>query len=326
MQQPPINPTLLPMSIRIVPESERTGAVAQAEPVLRPSAALPYVRRAARLRQLAQGHAMADYLLWAAQLADAQQHIAEQNPLPDSEVMHLVQALRQRVHTPLHSAHWRRSGHWLLVLDKLLEQLRESPRMQNPAIAQTATTLLHASAPQRNAWADALLAHFRGDDVAPDHPLPDAGVGLLVWTALSLYWRQLASSLPAVGEAALGAQRHVCPVCSHVPTGSLILGGARAGLRYVQCSLCESQWHVVRSTCTNCGETAQLDYWSLDSEKTAIKAESCGACQTYLKAFYVQTDPQLEMLADDLASVALDAEMDGQHLMKTSVNPLMLPW
>lgn len=115
--------------------------------------------------------------------------------------------------------------------------------------------------------------------------LPEPGIAQLLWCALSMYWRQLSSQLPASGQAEIGDLNHLCPVCGHVPTGSLIQGGAQAGLRYLQCSLCECQWHVVRATCTNCDSTGALDYWCLESEKAPIKAESCNGCNTYLKAF-----------------------------------------
>ena len=110
-----------------------------------------------------------------------------------------------------------------------------------------------------------------------------------------------------------------------MPTGSLVLGGAQAGVRYLQCSLCECQWHVVRSKCSNCDSTHALDYWCLEDEKAPIKAEGCNECQTYLKAFYQQTDHQLELVADDLASLALDAEMEEKELARSGINPLMLP-
>lgn len=312
------------MSIRIVSESERTGAVAQTEPVLLPQAALPYAARAARLRQLAQDHAMADYLLWASDLVDAQQATVQAAPLPEGEGRSLAQALRTQTHTPLHSGQWQRSAQWLVLLDALLEQLDLHTSMQSTAVQQAMHTLEKASTAQRNAWADALLAKLRGDELAAIS-MPTAGVEQLLWSALSLYWRQLASHLSAAGVAELGGERHLCPVCGHAPTGSLILDGQQTGVRYLQCSLCESQWHVVRSQCTNCEGTADLDYWSLESEKAAIKAESCGDCHSYLKAFYVQADRHLEIVADDLASLALDAEMQAQDLARSGVNPLMLP-
>lgn len=314
------------MSIRIVPQAERSAGVAQAEPLRLPTTTLPYASRAERLRHLAQGHIMADYLLWAADLVEAQQATAQTVALPEGEGRSLAQALRTQTHTPLHSGRWQRSAQWLVLLDTLLMHLRQQPAMQSAAVLQAITALQQADTAQRNVWADALLAGLRGEETLPaGSALPDAGVAQLLWSALSLYWRQLATQLPAVGVAEVGAQRHLCPVCDHAPTGSLILGGSESGLRYLQCSLCESQWHVVRSQCTNCEATGKLDYWSLDSEQAAIKAESCGDCHSYLKAFYAQTDRHLDMVADDLASLALDAEMEAQGLGRTGINPLMLP-
>lgn len=197
--------------------------------------------------------------------------------------------------------------------------------MQTAAVQQALARLQQADTAQREAWATALLTALRAEEPADLSALPEAGVGQLLWSALSLYWRQLASQLPASGEATLGAQRHLCPLCGHVPTGSLVHGGAQAGLRYLQCSLCECQWHVVRTKCTNCDSTDALDYWCLEDEKAPIKAESCGDCQTYLKAFYQQADHQLELVADDLASLALDAEMEEKGLARSGINPLMLP-
>jgi FdhE protein len=56
-----------------------------------------------------------------------------------------------------------------------------------------------------------------------------------------------------------------------------------SGLRYLHCNLCETEWHVVRVKCSNCEQSRDLHYWSLDNEQAAVKAESCGDCGTYLK-------------------------------------------
>ena len=63
----------------------------------------------------------------------------------------------------------------------------------------------------------------------------------------------------------------------------------------------------------------------LDDENAAIKAESCGDCHSYLKAFYLQTDPGLELVADDLASLALDAEVEREGFARSGFNPLLTP-
>lgn len=327
------------MSIRIVPESERTGGVEHIAALQLPPAALPYSQRAARLRQLAQGHTMADYLEWAAELSDAQQATALALPLPDADraaMQQLAEQGLQHTPTPLHSAYFKRSVHWLELLDTMLAQLQQRPSMQSAELQAAIGSLQAASTAQREQWADALLAALRSDllhDEAQDQDggsqpnnaaLPEAGVAQLLWSALSIYWRQLASALPVTGVAE-GHERHACPVCNHAPAGSLILGGNQAGVRYVQCSLCESQWHVVRVRCTQCDSGGQLEYWCLDNEKAAVKAETCGDCGSYLKAFYQQTEHTIDVVADDLATLALDAEMDAKGIARSGVNPLMLP-
>jgi len=81
----------------------------------------------------------------------------------------------------------------------------------------------------------------------------------------------------------------------------------------------------VRSKCSNCEQTGDLHYWSLDSEKAAVKAESCGDCGTYLKMLYQEKDPAVEPVADDLASLVLDARMEQEGFARSSLNPFMFP-
>ncbi len=45
-----------------------------------------------------------------------------------------------------------------------------------------------------------------------------------------------------------------------------------------------------------------------------MKAESCGDCGTYLKIMYQEKDPKVEAVADDLASLVLDARMEQEGL------------
>ncbi|MDV7213674.1 formate dehydrogenase accessory protein FdhE domain-containing protein, partial [Azotobacter beijerinckii] len=69
-------------SIRLVSDEQPSGGVGAIVPLILPDLENRYGRRAVRLRQLAEGHPMADYLRFAAGIAEAQQQVAEALPLP----------------------------------------------------------------------------------------------------------------------------------------------------------------------------------------------------------------------------------------------------
>ena len=126
-------------------------------------------------------------------------------------------------------------------------------------------------------------------------------------------------------RAEYGEARQFCPVCGSMPVSSMVQIGTTQGLRYLHCNLCETEWHVVRVKCSNCEQTRDLNYWSLENEDAAVKAESCGDCGTYLKILYQEKDPQVEAVADDLASLILDAKMEGEGFARSSINPFVFP-
>ncbi|MGL5365288.1 MAG: formate dehydrogenase accessory protein FdhE, partial [Plesiomonas shigelloides] len=175
------------------------------------------------------------------------------------------------------------------------------------------------SAGELDTLASALLEYdfnVVGSDKAP-----------FIWAALGVYRAQCAAALSSLGQAQAdyGEARQHCPVCGCVPVCGVVHLGTHAGLRYLHCSLCESEWHVVRVKCSNCEQTGKLDYWSLDSEQAAVKAESCGDCGSYIKLLYQEKDPQVEAVADDLGSLFLDAQLEEKGLLRSTLNPLVFP-
>jgi len=293
-------------SIQMTPAEQRSAGVGEIPAVLLPTLGERYRQRATRLRQLAEGHPMADYLRFVAQVGDAQQPLLERLPLPAT----LVSSLAGRVaagKAPLAWASLPRDAYWQQLLRGLGEHIDHAPLQGLCAQGEAALDVA----------ADALLAG-RFSEI-------DSGQALFLWAALSLYFTQLAAHLPAIGNAGVGEQRQHCPVCTGAPVASVIMTGAQAGLRYLHCGLCESRWHMVRLKCSNCEETGSLDYWSLDTHETAIKAESCDDCHSYLKVFYPEHERDLELVADDLASIALDAEVERQGFDRSGVNPFLFP-
>jgi FdhE protein len=174
-----------------------------------------------------------------------------------------------------------------------------------------------ASGPELEQMASALFA--------ADFASVSSDKAPFIWAALSLYWAQMASLIPGKARAEYGEQRQFCPVCGSMPVTSIVQIGTTQGLRYLHCNLCETEWHVVRVKCSNCEQTRDLHYWSLDNEQAPIKAESCGDCGTYLKILYQEKDPNVEAVADDLASLVLDARMEQEGFARSSINPFLFP-
>ncbi|MCU1717198.1 formate dehydrogenase accessory protein FdhE [Pseudomonas sp. 5P_3.1_Bac2] len=300
-------------SIQLTPPQERSPGIAEIPPVILPNLQHLYSRRAARLRQLAVAHDMADYLLFAANLVDVQQALLSIAPLPEQ----LSAGLAQRVGTgqaPLADRRLLAEPYWKDLLRRISDRLYPSANPSTQAVLDQLRDLDEATLET--------LAHAL---ISGEYDHSGGGQAVFIWAALSLYFTQLAAKLPAAGKAGLGEQRQRCPVCSGIPVASVIMTGSQAGLRYLHCSLCASQWHMVRVKCSNCEQTGQIDYWSLNELKTAIKAESCGDCHTYLKVLYPEHDHEAETLADDLASLPLDAHMQQEGFARSGLNPFLLP-
>ncbi len=181
-------------------------------------------------------------------------------------------------------------------------------------VLATLEWLEKASSSELETLADHLL-NERYEEVGADK-------AVFLWAVLSLYWVQLTQQLPR-NTRAEGEERHTCPVCNSAPVASVIHFGEAQGLRYLHCSLCESEWNMVRAKCSNCEQTGKLDYWSLDSMDAAVKAESCGDCESYLKVMYQDKDPHVEPIADDLGTLFLDAEMEQKGLARSAINPFL---
>jgi FdhE protein len=274
-----------------------------------------FIRRADRLRLLSKGHSMGDYLAFLALLADAQQDALNQFPklsMPDKN----EQALCSEHCTPLLAARYRpRNPAWRAGLSAILRQMKEADLPT--AAKETVAGLMQAGDTGLEEMADRILAGELAD-ISPQE-LP------FVAAALQVYWVQMASSLH---EDAFGRleQGGLCPVCgSHPSVGIVRSNGPEQGLRYLSCSLCGSQWHMVRLKCSACESTHGIDHHILEGSNAAVKSESCGDCNFYLKLLYLGKDPQMEAIADDLATLALDMLMDKEGKARAGPNLFFHP-
>ena len=305
------------MSIRIIPQDELEKSEKRATdmipPLLFPRLKNLYNRRAERLRELAENNPLGDYLRFAALIAHAQEVVLYDHPL-QMDLTARIKEANDQGKPPLDIHVLPRDKHWHKLLHSLIAELK--PEMSGPALA-VIENLEKASEQELELMASALfVSDFASvsSDKAP-----------FIWAALSLYWAQMASLIPGKARAEYGEQRQFCPVCGSMPVSSIVQIGTTQGLRYLHCNLCETEWHVVRVKCSNCEQSRDLNYWSLDNEQAAIKAESCGDCGTSLKILYQEKDPKVEAVADDLASLVLDARMEQEGFARSSINPFLFP-
>lgn len=176
------------------------------------------------------------------------------------------------------------------VLTALLAAL---PAPGLPEAAAGAVRGLRDASPDalRRIAAGVLDGRSRPDDVA---------AATFVGAAVQVLATVRAARLDPAGVARVESG---CPVCGAAPVAGVVQGDDR--LRYLTCSLCAAEWHLPRIRCAGCQTTAGLAYQHLENDPGA-RAETCAACQGYVKLFDLEKRPGSEPFADDAATLALD--------------------
>ena len=275
-----------------------------------------FADRAARLRHLAQDHSASQYLLLMAMLVDAQHELLK-SASPAGAPEERISLAQSHGMPPLQAIGWSRDPAWRGLLVALLDHIGRAEGVPEPAQAVCAALReLCADRPDEvERMADAILAE-RDDEV-------DSGMAPFVTAALQVYWTGLAcdfdeTQLPVVTPFG------VCPMCASLPVSSVVrVGGKEDGCRYLCCSLCSTEWHLVRVTCSHCEQTKDIAYHSIEGGPEGIRAESCEHCHTYRKIFYQEKDLYVDPVADDLASISLDVLMGEAGYARSSGNPLL---
>jgi FdhE protein len=276
-----------------------------------------FAARAQRLRQLggtgAPGQAIGDYLRLMAAVAEAQQVALRtfEAPLPTA-----TQIAQSHTHgMPLiHASGWPREREWRDLVAQLCGSVAAARDV--PPGTREACERLRALPPQQiEAQADALLA-ARADAI-------EVAAAPFLMAALQVYWVALASRLAPDNVAELEVPG-LCPMCGTLPVASIVRADEHSqGYRYLHCALCATEWHLVRITCSQCQGTANIAYHSIEGGSEAMRAESCDECHTYRKILYQEKDPNVEPVADDLGSLALDLLMSEAGYHRGSGNPLL---
>lgn len=280
--------------------------------VIAPSPADLFAERAARFEHLAQGHALADYLLFLGRLTRVQHDLLQTHPqvaLPDAATL-----ARAREHgmPALPANGFARDPLWRAHLATLAVRL--APVAPEP-LRSVLAELGELSPAELERLADAVLRTEY--DPAQAARLP------FVAAALQVYWTWMAAQ-PAVADLARLDVPGVCPCCGSLPVASVIHTGPYAGSRYLHCSLCNTEWNLVRVNCSACGETDKVSYRFIEGQET-VRAEVCDDCKSYLKVVHRDKNSAADPVADDLATLALDILVDEAGYVRSGPNPLFVP-
>ena len=267
--------------------------------------------RAARLSALAEGHALADYLRFLAALARAQHEsmvLFRRVVVPDARQLELC---REHGMPPLGIRGWNRDPVWREALRRILTELQAGALPE--ATRETIARLKDTDDASLERMAETLLSGENYDTL-------DRAVIPFIGAALQAYWLHLVTTLGAGTFGRLEIP-HLCPACGSAPMISVVrVGASDHGLRYLTCPLCSTQWHAVRIKCVFCDTTKGISYYGIEGGSEAVKAETCETCHGYLKILYTEKDANVDALADDVASVALDVLMAESGLTRNGTN------
>ncbi|KAB0585929.1 formate dehydrogenase accessory protein FdhE [Comamonas kerstersii] len=281
--------------------------------VLLPQVSTLFAERAARLRQLADGNPIADYLQFAAKIVDAQHAAAGSVELQPMDRSNIERS--QQFSMPLLPAADHIDPAWQQVLNAMLDTLSGSEGLPEP-LQPLLQSLRDLSQDERDTIAKRLLQK----EVAARH----IGMAPFIMAALQVTYAQRAAALD-VEDVPYTDPATICPVCASEPVSSVLrIGGKANGHRYLHCGTCCTEWQLVRVKCSHCESTKGIHYQSVEGGKEVVTAETCDECGTYRKVVNQEKDPMAEPLADDLATLTLDLLMsENTQFKRASANPLL---
>jgi FdhE protein len=289
------------------------GEVAKPPFVRLPDPASTFGRRAERLRAVADGHELRSYLLFLANICDVQHRV--QPGLPDAELpsADAITRARRFKMPPLDAINVSRDT----AADTTLEMLFTlAGDIAMPDDARAALERALAADPAaRAAMVGAVLANTIPVEALAEH--------VFVAAALQVYFARLAAQLDAKALVSVG--QGVCPACGRSPVSSMVVGWTGAlNTRFCACSLCGTLWNYPRIKCVLCGATDGISYQEIAGGAGAVKAETCESCRGYLKVLQQHSNPSLDPVADDVATLALDLLLRQSDYRRGAVNPFLL--
>lgn len=295
------------------PDPTMIGDVAEPPFVRLPDPATLFAGRAARFETLAEGHQLGAYLRFLGGLCGCQHRVQDGLPEPDMPPAETLAQSREHAMPALDRGHFTADAACDLTLDRLFALAADIQMPDTARAALARVSGLEAAA--RDEMVRSVLADSIPVEAMAEH--------VFVAAALQVHFARMAARLDAKSLVPVGDG--ACPCCGGAPVASAVVGWQGAhGARFCTCSLCATQWHVVRIKCVLCGSTEGIAYQELDGGNSDVKAETCEKCHGYVKILYQSKAPELEPVADDVASLGLDLLLREDDYRRGAVNPFLL--
>lgn len=300
---------------RVVPDPVDIGQIATPPFVRLPDMATHFAVRAARLDALAPGNPLEPFLRFVADIARAQHKAAGVLPpatLPGEDHIAFCKAHGFAL---IERLTWARDASFVSGARAIASAL------EGVTMPDAAASALAAFAARDDTSIEALADRLLRDA----HEPWDMAEVPLVAAALELHWARMAARLDPAAPVPL-EPRGLCPVCGSTALTSVIEAAAgRQGSRFLCCGLCQTQWNYTRIQCAHCVSTKGIAYHHVEGGSKAVRAETCDECRTYTKALYLEETPELDPVADDLATLPLDILVGEAGWRRARLNWYLMP-
>jgi FdhE protein len=289
--------SLVAATTKLVSADELGAANTAAPRLLLPDARTVFHQRAKRLHELAKDHQLKEWLTFCATLSEVQNELAHQSTPAQTYSL-----------ADLNIENWQSENSWSDWQQVLKAMSTKVITSEQQVLIEQLSTWDKA---QWQMEAQALL-------LANELNYPEAAP--FIAAALQLEWTIKASQAETLPQSALPTDAPLCPVCGSHPMVSVVYTGDPIhGVRYLVCSLCNSQWYATRAKCTNCHSPKPVALLGKSME-ASVQGECCDACNSYVKLLSLLKDIHLDPCADDLASLGLDIALSEANYHRAARN------
>lgn len=272
-----------------------------------------FLKRAERFTALAPGHELEGYLRFLADLSHAQHAVQTGLSPPRLPAPKHLASAREHKMPPISFAQ--------IDLDETADAtfLGIANILLEGALTEASQAAVrNVTAAEGEARADMMRAVLM--DEVPDTAIAEH---VLAAAAVQVQFARLAAQLDieTLGPVAHGA----CPACGSGPVSSMVVGWeGMYGTRFCSCSICQTNWHTVRVQCLACGSDKGIAYHSIEGGNAAVMGETCDSCHSYVKMLHQHKQADVDPVADDVASLALDMVLAKEGWSRASANPFLL--